>query len=439
MKSTIEGNETEQQMITRWKDNEPAWEKLMQAGGDFEALACSSGALIRKRKIKGAMILLRLIMAYAVCDLPLRLVGAWAALLGIANLSDVALLYRFRACQEWLGLLIVRVLLERSVAAEMLEGLIVRLLDATVISKPGSTGTDWRAHLSLNLGQLRMDGIEITDQHSGETFARFPAQQHEIRVGDRGYCFASGLGPLLAGMIWFVVRANWHNLPFYSLDGRRLDLIAWLKSLRHTSDCQVIIRTPLGEFVVRLIASPLPPAQAQAARERVAKRKSKKGKKVSEGTYVAAGFILLLTNLPLDTWETARVLWLYRLRWQVELQFKRLKGVLQLDHLRAQDPRLVQSYLLAKFLGALLLEQLIEPIEDQQPDWFQTARPVSLTRLYKFLWMAIHDLILGPIPLTWGSDPHRLGLLTRYFCEPPRNRTQQLARARLILSRLSVA
>jgi hypothetical protein len=439
MESIIEINPTEQQMITRWKDNEPAWEKLIQANGDLDELARSSGALIRKRKIKGAMVLLRLIMAYAVCDLPLRLVGAWATLLGIANLSDVALLYRFRGCQEWLGLLIVRVLLERSMAVEMLQGVLLRLMDATVISKPGSTGTDWRLHLSFNLGQLRMDGMELTDRHSGETLARFPAQKDEIRVGDRGYCYASSLGPLLAAMIWFVVRANWHNLPFYTLDGHKLDVIAWLKSLRQTTECQVTIRTSCGQFALRLIVCPLPAAQAQLARERVVRRAAKKGKKVSQGTYVAAGFLMLLTNLPLETWEVSRVVWLYRLRWQVELQFKRLKGILQFDHLRAQDPRLVQCYLLAKLLGALLLEQLLQPIENEQTDWFQPARPASLTRLTRLISMAIHHLILGHIPLHWSDDPDRLGLLTRYFCEPPRNRTQQLARARQVLFRLSVA
>jgi hypothetical protein len=33
----------------------------------------------------------------------------------------------------------------------------------------------------------------------------------------------------------------------------------------------------------------------------------------------AAGFILVLTNLPPDRWSSQQVLELYRLRWQVEM------------------------------------------------------------------------------------------------------------------------
>jgi hypothetical protein len=49
---------------------------------------------------------------------------------------------------------------------------------------------------------------------------------------------------------------------------------------------------------------------------------------------------------------------LYRLRWQIEMTFKRPKGLLDLGHVPAKDPQLAQSYLFAKLLAALLLENL---------------------------------------------------------------------------------
>jgi len=50
---------------------------------------------------------------------------------------------------------------------------------------------------------------------------------------------------------------------------------------------------------------------------------------------------------------------LYRLRWQVELAFKRLKGQLRLDDLQPKEPRLARACLVAKLILALLAEQLV--------------------------------------------------------------------------------
>jgi IS4 transposase len=44
------------------------------------------------------------------------------------------------------------------------------------------------------------------------------------------------------------------------------------------------------------------------------------------------------------------------MRWQIELAFKRLKSLLNLDALRAKDPALARSYLLGKLIAALLIQ-----------------------------------------------------------------------------------
>ena len=50
---------------------------------------------------------------------------------------------------------------------------------------------------------------------------------------------------------------------------------------------------------------------------------------------------------------------LYRLRWQIELLFKRLKSLLHLDRLPAKDPALARAWLHAHLLIALLVEACI--------------------------------------------------------------------------------
>jgi IS4 transposase len=67
---------------------------------------------------------------------------------------------------------------------------------------------------------------------------------------------------------------------------------------------------------------------------------------------------VVLTNLDPDTWRGAHILELYRCRWQIELAFKRLKGLLKLGHLPKQDPASARAWMQLKLLLALVIEKL---------------------------------------------------------------------------------
>jgi hypothetical protein len=118
---------------------------------DLETTARGEKALRRRRQICSATDLLRLVLAYSLCDWPLCLVGAWGVLIGIGQLSDVAVLKRLRLCLTWLGKLIVAWMIQRQMTL-IQRPVRLRLVDATTISQPGSNGIDWRIHLTLNLG-----------------------------------------------------------------------------------------------------------------------------------------------------------------------------------------------------------------------------------------------------------------------------------------------
>ena len=194
--------------------------------------------------------------------------------------------------------------------------------------------------------------------------------------------------------------------------------------------------TPQGTFPIRLAAVALPPEAAARARQRAYQAAKKKGRQPDERTLIAAGFLFVLTNLPQDPWSAHQVLTLYRARWQIELAIKRLKSICHLDHVRAKDPRLVQSYLLAKLLAALLLEHLFQDIERDQPFWFvSTIRPLSRWRLSVLLWDQLLLLIKGPIHL--ATIVRALPLLGRYLQNSPRQRTQQDVRIRTFFSSLT--
>ena len=130
-----------------------AWEDLTAwLPHDLDALAAKSGGFQRRRAIQSPLEFLRLALAYGLLDLSLRSVAAWSADHGLGQLSDVAVLGRLRRGWPFLEA-VFQAMLTRQVAARPVSDLPrrVRLVDATTLSAPWSTGADWRLHASDDL------------------------------------------------------------------------------------------------------------------------------------------------------------------------------------------------------------------------------------------------------------------------------------------------
>jgi hypothetical protein len=145
----------------------------------------------------------------------------------------------------------------------------------------------------------------------------------------------------------------------------------------------------------------------------------------------------LVSNLPAATWSAAQVVDLYRVRWQVELAIKRLKSLLQFDHLRTKEPELAQVYLLAKLVAAVWIDGQTTQHVAQQPDWWEdTTRPLSLWRWQQLWFESLRAVVRGS--LNPAQLLAALPRLARYLRDGPRQRTQQLAQTRHLL-RLTAA
>ncbi len=415
------------------------WEEVLSIiPVDLEQSARESKALQRRREIKRASDLLRLVLAYSLCDWPLRLVGMWAFLINLGHLSDVAVMKRLKKTVSWLQKLIGAMLQARREDLAAIHPVRVHIVDGSCISEPGSTGTDWRLHLSWDLDGQRVDGIEITDAGGGETLTRSQGQPGDIWLGDRGYGRRGEVGAVLKDGGHVVLRIGWATFPMEEEDGRSFDLFAWLRSLpaQAPAERQVWVSTPQGRFSLRLVAQRLPQEVVEKARRRIHRRAKRKGRTPDKRTLEAAGYIFLVTSLPVDQWTAAQILSLYRLRWQVELVFKRLKSILDLNRLRAKGSELAQVYLLGKLLAALILEARTDSAVQRHPELFtQVQRPVSLWR-----WMAtgkefLYATVRGYV--SWGRFLDCLPHLERYLCISVRHKRQnQTVIARTLLGRV---
>jgi len=356
------------------------------SGFDLDASAFESGALRRKREVDSASSLLRLVLAYGFCGLSLRQTAAWAQAAQLADLSDVALLKRFRHAAPWLGQILGSKLAERASPTQALPRRFhLRVVDATSISRPGSAGTDWRVHLGYNLDNLAIDSIDLTDAHGGESLLRFTAEPDEILIGDRTYATRKGLWSVRQSQAHFIVRLGWRNLPLCAPDGSPFSLLSFLRDLPDGLPRTCSVHTAPDQFhqipaiPCRLVGLRKTEAAAEAARKEALRDCSRKGRSVDPRTLEAAGYTFLLTSLDDDAASAEEVLELYRFRWQIEIAFKRLKSLLALDKLPARQPELARTFIFAKLLAALLLDDFTAQFLAFSPWGFRLAQTPTIS------------------------------------------------------------
>jgi hypothetical protein len=403
--------------------------------GALTQSAHEAGALIRRRGVKSASVLLRLILAYAGGSTTLLRVGDWATRQDLCNLSAVAISLRLRTAVRWLGCLVTQFMVRRRLSLPQPDGGVrVRIIDATTASRPSSKGTDWRVHVSLDLGTMCVDGVELTDAHGGETLLRHITGPGEIILADGGYAHRRGLGSALANGAHVVVRMNWHNLPLRDPTGNKIDISACLTEIGSTDIAErpALVETPEGTYPVRLVVGRLSREAAKAARKRSCHQSRKKKHKIDPRTLHAAGFCILLTSLPAEVWHSSHVLELYRIRWQIEMHFKRMKSILFLGDIPARHPDVVQSYLLAQLILALIVEELIMMSRSYEPERTspENSQP-SLWQLTIICWESLKNAIRGAPAL----HPYQIALprFRRYMCNTPRQRPDQLQQAATLI------
>jgi hypothetical protein len=166
------------------------WEQeiLPQLPTDYEQQAEHFKAFVRPGEIKQVADLLRALLAYVLCAPSFRQLGAWAVLVGLANISHVAWRKRLRQAQPWLLWLLCELLALTVPPSASQESRMQRvlLIDATRLKEPGGCGEDWRVHLGYDLLGGRLVGVRVADRHTAEAFELFSIGPGDSVVGDRG-------------------------------------------------------------------------------------------------------------------------------------------------------------------------------------------------------------------------------------------------------------
>lgn len=350
---------------------------------NWKELAHSERAIRRQRGITDAGTLLRVILLHVATGLSLRQASARATASNLAKITDVGLLKRLRTSEAWLRALTAQMYGESrfNKVFKLPTKRRLRAVDATTVEEPGSTGTDWRVHYSIALPSAACDFYEVTDNKGGETYKRIPIEKEDILLGDRGYSHREGVAYVLNHGGDVIVRMNSASFPLLTLKGNKFFLLTHLRQLKgyEPREWKVQFKANGQYYQARLCALRKSQIAAEQAKEKIKKVASKKGKAIRPETLEFAEYIFILTTISKKEIKKAGdILQLYRLRWQIELVFKRLKSLLRLGHVPKQNDLSARAWIQAKLLTVLIIERLLREAHFFSPWGFKLIQEESM-------------------------------------------------------------
>jgi hypothetical protein len=294
-------------------------------------------------------------------------------------MTDVPILNRLWASADWMAMIAAALLAERYPEAVTDAGPHrLAAVDATTVVPPGDRRDYWLVHTVFDLAELRFRAVEVTERRAPERLARGGVRPGEVGIADRRYARVDDLAEVVVGGADFLVRAAANYPRLVDRAGRPLDRLALCRQATRESsaDQPVVVAKGKGKsksttgVAARLVIIPLELEAAQRARNQARGNARHWGYQTSEAAIEMVGYLMLLTSLPefprdqgsrgvnplVESGPPLRVLASYRLRWQVELAFKRMKSLVRLEELRSKDASLARAWINTALLAALLTD-----------------------------------------------------------------------------------
>jgi hypothetical protein len=331
---------------------------------DYEDVCYECGAIVRKRSIANPGDLMLLSMFHLLNGCSLLEVSEVARLSGIAELSDVAFMKRFEGCAAWF----------EHLNAEMADGATCGYkapawlkdrraiaVDASDVVEKGRSGRTFRLHYAMDVFKMKGIQYKITHQATGETLSNFSAACGDLFIADRAYGTISSITHCLNGGADFILRLRKGCFTLYGADGKALDLLGKLRLLADgcEADISAFVHTKSkGRIPVRVCALRKDEQNIAKSRKKLKRRDVRRQMSTSQEAIELNDYMVLVTSLEPEA-SAADIVGLYRLRWQVEICFKRLKSLLGYGELPKRRDGSVMAWLNGKLMIALLIEKML--------------------------------------------------------------------------------
>ena len=281
----------------------------------------------------------------------------------LVELSAPALHYWERKLAGYLGELVARMLDPAGLlSSERWSGYEVVVVDGTTETCPGADGTTARVLYALRLSDLAMLGCHATDKHGTESMRIFEVHKGQLWMGDRFYANPYDIAWVVDAGADVLVRYKFKALPLYDAEGASFDVMQHVRQINEAgqmAEWPAYVHpkkhTPVQG---RLCAVRLPDEEVEKVRARL---RDEEGSKVSAQSLEAAAWLILFTTTPTDRLPTTKILGLYRLRWQMELEIRRDKSLGGMGKLPNFRDDTIATWLYGKLLIQQIARKTVSP------------------------------------------------------------------------------
>ncbi len=339
---------------------------------DYEKECYEKKAIMRKRIIKNPLDLMILLLYYLYDNHSLVDVSQFAILKNIGNISDTALIKKFIQCKDWIKWLVSKMLPNEIIhykKPEELEPYRVIAVDASDLVQKGAVKKIWHLHYGVDLFSLACNQFKLSEQSTGESLKNFEIKEKDLVIADRAYGTITSIEHCLKRGGEFIIRIKNKSFNLYNKQGEKILLSDWLKTIgTKAEEITIYIRDSNKKLIpLRICAAKKTKEEIAAEEKRLKRLESKKQTTYSEDTKFTHQFMFVITSLPASVCAE-KVLEFYRLRWQVELVFKRYKSLLGLGNIPTKTKESSEVWLNGKMFLALLIEKYLGDI-DFSPSW----------------------------------------------------------------------
>lgn len=336
----------------------------------WEEAARTTGALRRSRKISTAEELLRLNLLYQTSG---GSYGLTAALLQLSedqeSLNKNAVYKRIVNSAEWLKWLCENMCQQEGFLVKppaWLEKYRVCITDASDYSKPGSNRSDMRFHYMTELFSLNMVEMQFTASSEGEKISRFKnIKANDLIIGDRAYGTVKGIAYVKAQGGEYLFRMRSKAFKLYEKHGDNLETFDLTEQLKDWGpgkmlDFSLYCKNGKEEIPIRICAIGKTESEIEKSYRQIKKSNSKNMRgKISDLQKIYSRYVVVATSLPEEI-SSQQILELYRMRWQIELVFKRLKSIFHGDEFAPKKDEAIKAWFYGKLLLAIICEALVK-------------------------------------------------------------------------------
>lgn len=331
---------------------------------DYEQECKTQNAIKRMRGVATPADLMMLALFHLHNGCSLLEISEIGKLTKLGQMSDVAFMKRFEQCGDWFKAINAKIVPKEIINYSKpvwLEGKNVIAVDATDVTEKGRSGRIYRLHYALDLFRMSSAQHKITTNDIGESLCNFNLSADQIVIADRGYANIKGISHCMASKADYLIRLRRNSFTVRDECGQKIEITILLKNLDDDEclDLQAYATNLQKDSIpIRICAKRKTPEAMEQSQKKLRRVESKKQFEVSDETRTFHDYIVLATSLN-ETVSAAEVLDTYRLRWQVEIFFKRLKSIMNFGELPKRREKSALAWLNGKIMIALLIEKMI--------------------------------------------------------------------------------